>query len=105
MMKVILLRGFSGQLFSTGMDRLSEKINKEFPDIDVMCDGYEQWFKYYDKIWSGNFVLIGHSFGALACYKIISLLPTKSFPLVVSFDYSPYYSGLIGHFPDGIVPS
>lgn len=101
-MKVILLRGFSGAVFSTGMDRLGEKIK----NADIVVDGYESWFKHFTdlKDTGDRVVLIGHSFGALACYKIVSMLKHRKFPLVVTFDYSPYYSGLVNHLPDGVVP-
>lgn len=104
-MKVVILRGFGGEVFSTGMDRLCEKIHNEF-DAECVIDSYDRWYPHYSQIKDSDkkFVLIGHSFGALACYKIVSMLPLKKFPLVVSFDYSPYYSGLVAHPPDGVVP-
>ena len=53
---------------------------------------------------SDRLFLIGHSFGALSIYKIATMLNKRNFPLLVSFDYSPFYSGVVGHIPDGIVP-
>lgn len=104
--KVNIFRGFGGEVFSTGMDRLGEKIQKECKDVEVIVDGYESYIQHFPNIKSSaRPVLIGHSFGALACYKIVSLLKHKKFPLVVTFDYSPYYSGLVAHVPDGIVPT
>lgn len=105
-MKIVILRGFGGEVFSTGMDRLGEKIQKECKNVEVVVDGYESYLKHYIQIKDSDepVVLIGHSFGALACYKIVSTLPNKEFPLVVTFDYSPYYSGLIAHLPNGVVP-
>jgi pimeloyl-ACP methyl ester carboxylesterase len=103
-LKVWIFRGYYGEFFSTGMDRLAEKIIDEC-DIDVTVDAYNAWIKHFNEIKDAEqVVLIGHSFGDLACYKIASMLRQKKFPLVVSFDYSPYYSGLIAHMPDGIVP-
>ena len=106
MKKVIIFRGFSGALFSTGMDRLGEKIELACPDVEVTVDGYESWLKHFAQIYDSKdeCILIGHSFGALACFKILNMAKYKKFPLVCSFDYSPYYSGLVGHMPDGIVP-
>lgn len=103
--RVIIFRGFGGKIFSTGMDRLGEKLTQY--NFDTAVNGYESWFNYYTEIKDKEEppILIGHSFGALACYKIVSSLPAQTFPLVVSFDYSPYYSGIIGHSPDGTVPT
>jgi len=72
----------------------------------VTVDGYEKWAAHYPeaKDTKQSLVLIGHSFGALAACKIAKMLK-KKVPLLVLFDYSPYYSGLVGHPPDGIVPS
>jgi len=103
---VCIFRGFSGNIFSTGMDVLGEKILEKCKNVDVVVDGYENWYKHFTNLKDidGQIVLIGHSFGALACYKIVNMLKHKKFPLVCSFDYSPYYSGLVRHLPDGIVP-
>lgn len=104
--KVYIFRGFGGEIFSTGMDRLGEKIKDECKNVEVVVDRYESYIKHFPDIKdSAHSVLIGHSFGALACYKIVSLLKHKKFPLVISFDCSPYYSGVISHPPDGIVPA
>jgi hypothetical protein len=107
MYNVGIFRGFAGSVFSTGMDALGEKIKKQFPDSYVQIDGYQNWLKYKLAIQNTDVptVLIGHSFGGLAAYKIVSDLNTVNFPLVISFDYSPYYSGVVGHPPDGLVPS
>lgn len=104
---MIVFRGLGGEIFSTGMNRLGEKIEAECKIEEPLVTGYEHWHRVYDNIKTAPYqvILIGHSFGALACYKIISLLKHKKFPLVVTFDYSPYYSGLVAHLPDGIVPS
>jgi hypothetical protein len=103
----IIFRGFAGSVFSTGMDALGEKIKKRFPDSCVHVDGYQNWLKYKIAIQDVEhpIVLIGHSFGGLAAYKLVSDLNTIQFPLIVTFDYSPYYSGVVGHPPDGLVPS
>jgi pimeloyl-ACP methyl ester carboxylesterase len=103
-MHVVIFRGFGGHVFSTGMDRLCEKLSLEH--IPAVVTGYEQWAQVYTKLLTKPrpIVLIGHSFGALAAYKIVSSLPGQTFPLVVTFDYSPYYSGLVAHAPDGVVP-
>lgn len=101
---VIIFRGFGGQVFSTGMDRLSEKIQNIHKVKCVHIRGYESWASVPAPDPKTNTVLIGHSFGALAAYKIVSTYPDINFPLVVTFDYSPYYSGIVGLPPKGIVP-
>jgi hypothetical protein len=88
------------------MDKLADKI-RDIPSIDdVTVYGYEDWFNVYEKLKlsADNVILIGHSFGALAAYKIVSVLNKKVFPLVISFDYSPYYSGIVAQPPNGICP-
>jgi alpha-beta hydrolase superfamily lysophospholipase len=107
MHNVVIFRGFAGSVFSTGMDALGEKIKKQFPDSYVQVDGYQNWLKYKTTVQDTEHpvILIGHSFGGLAAYKLVSDLNTIHFPLVVTFDYSPYYSGVVGHAPDGLVPS
>jgi hypothetical protein len=94
-------------MFSSGMDILAERI-KDIPSIDnAIVYGYEEWLTVFDKLKksSENTILIGHSFGALSTYKIVSVLPDRSFPLIVSFDYSPYYSNVVCQLPNGVVPS
>ena len=107
-MEVRIFRGFGGKIFSTGMDRLHEKIQTECKHLNsTIIDGYDNWNKHVQHIKTINHpvVLIGHSFGALASYKIVSELNSVDFPLVVSFDYSPYYSGIVDHKPNGVVPA
>jgi len=107
-MKVIIFRGFSGEIFSTGMDILKQKIIEEMDNAEVSIHSYDEWDKAIKSIKKSDkskIVLIGHSFGALACYKIADVLSNEEFPLIVSFDYSSFYSGLIDRSPNGIVPS
>ena len=103
--KVILFRGFGGNIFSTGMDALCEKIRDKCK-LETEVLPYEDWYDLYVNLkkTSNTTVLIGHSFGALAIYKIASLLNKRNWPLLISYDYSPFYSGIIRHVPDGIVP-
>jgi hypothetical protein len=103
---IMIFRGFGGIVFSSGMDQLSEKLKTKFPECTVNIDDYNNWKKYYDELKKSpdQIVLLGHSFGALSCYKIVSKLKHKKIPLVISFDYSPYYSGIVAHIPDGVVP-
>lgn len=104
--EVVIFRGFQGWLCSTGMDMLCDKIKREIPEItDVTVDGYENWMQQFNRIKTSpnKLILIGHSFGALAAYKVVSMLNKKKIDLVASFDYSPYYSGIVGS-PSGIVP-
>ena len=106
-MKVIIFRGFAGSVFSTGMGDLQQKIIRKFPKADVQIDGYQNWLAYSPSLadTKDKVVLIGHSFGALATHKLVETHSSTHFPLVVSFDYSPYYSGVVGHPPDGFVAS
>ncbi|WP_315785529.1 MULTISPECIES: alpha/beta fold hydrolase [unclassified Bradyrhizobium] len=90
--RVYLFRGALGPLFSTGMDRLAEKIEKagfwasvyEFTLCDLIA---LQVAKNYRQE-GGPIVLIGHSMGGLCSVRIAITLQEQNIPvaLVVTVD-------------------
>jgi len=90
--RVYLFRGALGPLFSTGMDRLAEKIEKagflasvyEFTLCDLIA---LQVAKNYRQN-PGPIVLIGHSMGGLCSVRIAIALQEQNIPvsLVVTID-------------------
>jgi len=90
--RVYLFRGALGPLFSTGMDRLAEKIEKagfwasvyEFTLCDLIA---LQVAKNYRQD-QGPIVLIGHSMGGLCSVRIAIALQEQNIPvsLVVTVD-------------------
>ncbi|MGJ5181602.1 alpha/beta fold hydrolase [Bradyrhizobium oligotrophicum] len=90
--RVYLFRGALGPLFSTGMDRLAEKIEQAGYRANVyeftLCDLIElQVAKNYRQE-PGPIVLIGHSMGGLCGVRIAIALQEQNIPvsLVVTID-------------------
>lgn len=90
--KVYLFRGALGPIFSTGMDRLAEKIEKagfwasvyEFTLCDLIAPRVAKAYRAEP----GPIVLIGHSMGGLCSVRIAIALQEEHIPvsLVVAID-------------------
>ncbi|WP_050886443.1 LysM domain-containing protein, partial [Bradyrhizobium sp. STM 3843] len=90
--QVYLFRGALGPIFSTGMDRLAEKIEKagfwarvyEFTLCDLIALQVEKAYRAEP----GPIVLIGHSMGGLCSVRIAITLQEEHIPvsLVVAID-------------------
>jgi LysM repeat protein len=90
--RVYLFRGALGPLFSTGMDRLAEKIERAGFDARVyeftLCDFIELQVAKNYREHPGPIVLIGHSMGGLCSVRIAIALQEEHIPvsLVVTID-------------------
>jgi LysM repeat protein len=90
--KVYLFRGALGPIFSTGMDRLAEKIEKAGFQANVyeftLCDFIESRVANAYREQPGPIVLIGHSMGGLCSVRIAIALQEEHIPvsLVVAID-------------------
>jgi LysM repeat protein len=90
--KVYLFRGALGPIFSTGMDRLAEKIEKAGFQANVyeftLCDFIESRVAKAYREQPGPIVLIGHSMGGLCSVRIAIALQEEHIPvsLVVAID-------------------
>jgi LysM repeat protein len=90
--KVYLFRGALGPFFSTGMDRLAEKIEKAGFEANVyeftLCDFIESRVAKAYREQPGPIVLIGHSMGGLCSVRIAIALQEEHIPvsLVVAVD-------------------
>jgi len=90
--KVYLFRGALGPIFSTGMDRLAEKIEKAGFQARVyeftLCDYIESQVANAYREQPGPIVLIGHSMGGLCSVRIAIALQEQRIPvsLVVAID-------------------
>lgn len=93
MLNVVMLRGVAGNVFSTGLDALSLKL-QSLPNVDyVVVSPYTDWAGWlkHSESWKDPTVWIGHSFGANAITKIANKT-SKKIPLLVTVDTSPWFS-------------
>ena len=93
MLNVVMLRGVAGNVFSTGLDALSLKL-QSLPNVDyVVVSPYTDWAGWlkHSENWKDPTVWIGHSFGANAITKIATKT-NKKIPLLVTVDTSPWFS-------------
>jgi LysM repeat protein len=90
--RVYIFRGALGPIFSTGMDRLAEKIEKAGISATVyeftLCDLIELQVEKSYRQQPAPIVLIGHSMGGLCSVRIAAALDKEHIPvsLVVTVD-------------------
>ncbi len=99
---VILVRGLLGMLFSRGMDRLAEKLERDGYNTQVWNHSplFLAWFANKEALAAeierltkaGQVVaLIGHSFGANVLLMAARLIPRIPIPLLIAVDPAAQY--------------